>query len=184
MISAEQQSSPAQRQLVDQHVSLADKIAGRLYRTYGWVGLEELKSYAYMGLMLAARSYSPDRGVPFESFAMQKAMFLAIDEMRKDGVVSRRRAKVPKIVAEDQVPEMLDPAGERFNHAVETRDYCRTLLKSLDGNDRRLLLLYYTEEMTFREIAETFDISESAVCLRHKAIMRRLRQLADRTTMS
>ena len=38
--------------------------------------------------------------------------------------------------------------------------------------------MYYSKHMTFREIAQVFEISESSVCLRHKALIRRLRRLA------
>ena len=77
--------------LAAEHVSLASGIAARLHRLYSWVAIEDLHSYAYLGLALAAKAYQDDRGVPFPQFAWRKGMFLAIDEMRKDGVLSRRR---------------------------------------------------------------------------------------------
>ena len=50
------------------HVPLANRIASRLQRTYSWVGLDDLRSYAYLGMALAAKAYQSDRGVPFEQF--------------------------------------------------------------------------------------------------------------------
>jgi len=55
---------------------------------------------------------------------------------------------------------------------------CETLLGRLCQKGRQLLLMYYSEHMTFKQIAEVFDISESAVCLRHKALIGRLRRLS------
>ncbi|MHC4563058.1 MAG: sigma-70 family RNA polymerase sigma factor [Planctomycetota bacterium] len=158
------------------HVPLANRIAGRLQRTYSWVGLDDLRSYAYLGMALAAKAYESDRGVPFEQFAWRKGMFLAIDEMRKDGVLSRKRTTPgPSFTA--LTPEVPDPAANRNQLAVERRDLCRTLLTKLRTQDRHLLMMYYADQLTFKEIAKVFDISESAVCLRHKALLGRLRKL-------
>ena len=71
---------------------MVTRIAARLHRWYEWVPVNDLESYAYLGLAMAAKIYQPDRGVPFENFASRKAMYLAIDEMRKDGVLKRRGA--------------------------------------------------------------------------------------------
>ncbi|HDY64830.1 MAG TPA: hypothetical protein ENH84_01185, partial [Phycisphaerae bacterium] len=35
--------------------------------------------------------------------------------------------------------------------------------------------MVYAEKLTYREIAKVLDISESAVCLRHKAVIQKLR---------
>ena len=58
------------------------------------------------------------------------------------------------------------------------REPCTVLLTGLGDSDRRLMLMYYADGMTFREVAEVFGVSESAVCLRHKAILGRLRKIA------
>jgi RNA polymerase sigma factor (sigma-70 family) len=159
------------------HLSLADQIAGRLSRWYGWVAKEDLQSYAFLGLAMATRCYQSDRGVPFASFAYQKGTFLAIDEMRKDGVLRRRSAKaVPA-----QTPlslDIADPHGQQAYEKIAAHDLCSALLRKLRPSDRQLLMLYYASQLTFKEIAEVFEISESAVCLRHKALIARLRKLA------
>jgi len=163
--------------LTEANLPLAGRIAGRLHRWYHWVPAEDLKSYAYLGLALAARSYQSDRGVTFVQFAWRKAMYLAIDEMRKDGVLCRRRA-TPRPTFSSLTPETPEPATLGGQEAVERRDLCRTLLKKLHCGDRRLLMMYYTDQLTYKEIAKVFDISESAVCLRHKALLKKLRKLA------
>ncbi len=163
--------------LAVEHLPLANRIASRLHRWYSWVALDDLRSYAYLGLALAERSYESDRGVPFVQFAWRKGMFLAIDEMRKDGVLSRRRAK-PGPTFTALTPELPDPVACGRQEEMERRDLCSTLLRKLRKQDRQLLSMYYADQLTFREIAKVFEISESAVCLRHKALLKRLRKLA------
>ncbi|MDP7289053.1 MAG: sigma-70 family RNA polymerase sigma factor [Phycisphaerae bacterium] len=172
-----QQAAVAAEKLARKSLSMVGLIASRLHRWYGWVGMDDLGSYAYLGLVKAARVYQSDRGVPFEKFAFRKAMYAAIDEMRKDGVLKRRRATPgPSVVM--LTPDIPDPSAAKSMANVERRDMCETLLGRLGRKDRQLLLMYYAEHMTFKQIAEVFDISESAVCLRHKALIERLRRLS------
>ncbi|MHC4985941.1 MAG: sigma-70 family RNA polymerase sigma factor [Planctomycetota bacterium] len=172
--------SPAKTENTDHlapdNLPLSDGIAARLRRLYCWVPIEDLKSYAYLGLALAAKAYEPSRGVPFPQFAWRKGMYLAIDEMRKDGVLSRRRT-TPAPTFGTLTPDIPDPYGPKGHAAVDRKDMCTSLLKKLRPQDRQLLMMYYSDELTFKEIAKVFDISESAVCLRHKALIERLRRL-------
>ncbi len=169
--------------LAAEHVSLASGIASRLHRLYSWVAIEDLHSYAYLGLALAAKAYQDNRGVPFPQFAWRKGMFLAIDEMRKDGVLSRRRA-TPLPTTTTLLPEVHDPVAPDGHDTVDRRDLCHTMLGQLRSQDRQLLMMYYGDEMTFKEIANVFDISESAVCLRHKALMQQLRRIGGRKAIA
>jgi len=163
--------------LVRKSLSMVGAIASRLHRWYGWVGTDDLGSYAYLGLVEAARVYQPGRGIPFEKYAFRKAMYAAIDEMRKDGVLKRRGA-TPRPSIVPLTPDIPDPSVPKAMASVERRDMCETLLGRLCQKDRQLLLMYYADQMTFKQIGDVFDISESAVCLRHKALIERLRRLS------
>lgn len=157
------------------------QIAARLSHSYGWVDRDDLQGYAQLGVTMAMRRYQSDRGVPLEIFAYRKGMFLAIDEMRKDGILRRRSAKA--IPASSALSEDLpDPTGQRGHESVVQRDLLASLLTQLTPADRRLLMMYYSQHMTFREIAAVFNISESAVSLRHKALLTRMRRMATRQT--
>lgn len=178
-MSSKEKTEGSRASLAADHIALARGIASRLHRSYTWIALDDLRGYAYLGLALAAQAYKADRGVPFDCFASRKGMFLAIDEMRKDGVVRRRRAKMP-VTIEPMVGDVPDPRGDGGRDAMETRDLCTVLLDKLHADDRRLLMLYYADSLTFRQIARVFGISESAVCLRHKMLLNKLRTLARR----
>lgn len=173
MIMAE----PAQKTLTPDQLTLVPKIARRLKRWYDWVGLDDLMSYAYIGLVLASDKYCPERGVPFEVFAFRKATYEAIDEMRKDRVLRRASAAPLPALRElhEGIPDKPNSGGLA---TVEQREICGILLSRIRERDRRLLLLRYKDGMTFKEISEVLGISESGACLRHRALMKRLRAMA------
>lgn len=176
--------------MVSENMTIAQQIASRLKRRYTWVSMEDLYSYSLLGLTMSANAFDPSRGVPFPNFASQKGLFWAIDQMRKDGVLRRRSsASMPRVLPfseaagqidheESWTPDVHDRRAEEDHHQMEARDLCTALLRQLRSQDRQLLIMYYSRHMTFREIAEVFAISESSVCLRHKALIRRLRRLA------
>ena len=62
--------------------------------------------------------------------------------------------------------------------ALETRDSICSALRRLAVKDRQLLLMYYADGLTLREIGRVLDTSESATSLRRKALIARLRQVA------
>ncbi|HHH75519.1 MAG TPA: sigma-70 family RNA polymerase sigma factor [Phycisphaerae bacterium] len=177
--------------LIEEHLTLARQIAARMKRRYSWVVMEDLYSYSLLGLTMAANAWDPERGVPFPNFASQKAMFWAIDEMRKDGILRRRSAKAcPRFLSLNDTPadsdqiglDVLDTSSAEGRKDLEARDLCSTLLNHLRSQDRNLLTMYYGQHLTFKEIAGVFSISESSVCLRHRALIKKLHKLA--TTMN
>jgi RNA polymerase sigma factor (sigma-70 family) len=176
--------------IIKENLPLARQIASRLKRRYTWVSMDDLYSYSLLGLTMSADVFDPNRGVPFPNFASQKGMFWAIDQMRKDGVLRRRSSAstMPRVLPfseaggaadgdEPWMPDVRDRHAEEDRKLMEARDLCAALLQQLRAQDRQLLVMYYSQHLTFREIAKVFGISESSVCLRHKALIRRLRRL-------
>lgn len=166
------------QELAKKHLPLAGQIAHRLARRYGWVGLDDLHSYAYLGLTLAAKCFDESRGVPFARFACSKAMYLAIDEMRKAGIL-RRADATPTPESTSQDIELPDPRAENTQQRLEAREFCGQLLSRLSQQERQLMMMVYVDKLAYREIARVFGVSESAICLRHKAVLERLRRQAD-----
>lgn len=170
---------PGYAKLAQRHLPLAENIAKRLYRRYRWVEPDDLGSYAYLGVTLAARTFDPKRGIPFERFACTKAMYLAIDEMRKDGVLRRADALRHSQDTSFQEVEMPDPAADRASELLEAREFCQEMFHCLDKPGQQLLAMVYADKLTYREISDVLGVSESAVCLRHKAILEKLRRQAS-----
>ena len=64
---------------------------------------------------------------------------------------------------------------------IQKSDLKKLIQKGLTATERLILVLYYYEEMTMKEIGVTLDLSESRVSQMHSAIVERLRfQLKQR----
>ncbi|MEQ9453277.1 MAG: FliA/WhiG family RNA polymerase sigma factor [Phycisphaeraceae bacterium] len=67
--------------------------------------------------------------------------------------------------------------------AVQKRDLKGLITKGLSRAERLIIILYYYEEMTMKEIGMTLDLSESRVSQMHSSILARLKaQLQHRAT--
>ncbi|RME36404.1 MAG: FliA/WhiG family RNA polymerase sigma factor [Planctomycetota bacterium] len=64
-----------------------------------------------------------------------------------------------------------DPVGE-----LQEKDLKDLLTRGLTRAERLILMLYYYEEMTMKEIGMALDLSESRVSQMHSAILERLRE--------
>jgi len=68
-----------------------------------------------------------------------------------------------------------DKKGEDPTRRLQKADLMRLVTKGLNRNERLILILYYYEEMTMKEIGATLDLSESRVSQMHSAIVQRLK---------
>src|SRR5258705_13737736 len=69
-----------------------------------------------------------------------------------------------------------DPVRE-----LQRKDLKQLITKGLSRAERLIIILYYFDEMTMKEIGATLDLSESRVSQMHSSILMRLKaQIADR----
>lgn len=69
----------------------------------------------------------------------------------------------------------LTQAVEETRYSSAEREDVRRLIKELSRAERLIVLLYYVEQMTMKQIGRTLDLSESRVSQMHSAIVARLR---------
>jgi RNA polymerase sigma factor for flagellar operon FliA len=67
-------------------------------------------------------------------------------------------------------PRSVNPLGD-----LQRKDVMEVITKELNLRERLIMILYYFEELTMREIGLALDLSESRVCQLHSRIVSRLR---------
>ena len=80
-----------------------------------------------------------------------------------------------------EIDVLQDRRGKDPFVEIQKRDLRDLLVRGMSRAERLILILYYYEEMTMKEIGVTLDLSESRVSQMHSAILARLKtQLAER----
>ena len=76
-----------------------------------------------------------------------------------------------------EIDILADKRGEDPTERLRKAEMVRAFTKGLTKNERLIIILYYFEEMTMKEIGLTLDLSESRVSQMHSTIVERMRKL-------
>ncbi len=73
-----------------------------------------------------------------------------------------------------------DSKGEDPTRGVQKRDLMKLVTRGLNRSERLIIILYYYEELTMKEIGNTLGLSESRVSQMHSSIVARLKDQLKR----
>jgi RNA polymerase sigma factor for flagellar operon FliA len=130
-----------------------------------------------LGRKPTAEELSAKLGVPMEQIQafVSEAAAVSLVSLNKKWYETDSYKDVREIdILEDKKAE--DPTNR-----LQNRDLMRLVTRGLNRNERLIVILYYYEEMTMKEIGATLNLSESRVSQMHSSIVSRLQaQLAKR----
>ena len=161
--------------------------------------LDELRSMDWVPRLVRSRSSQVDQArkklemelgrAPTDD-ELSKKMGVSKDEftkIKKDagavGVVSLSRKWFETDSNKDvrEIDVLEDKRGADPVREIQRKDLKELITKGLSRAERLIIILYYFEEMTMKEIGATLDLSESRVSQMHSSILARLKaQMADR----
>jgi len=105
---------------------------------------------------------SLESGAKFKSWLVRIATRICTDCYRK----RKRRAEIQAQVASElSIQQQISSKEENSDHSERSQKLVEAL-ETLTESDRSLIVMYYFSEMTIKDIAEEFEIGESAVKMR------------------
>jgi RNA polymerase sigma factor FliA len=175
----------ARSQKIDQYAYLVPCTLKRLSRAPDRYH-EDMLSAGYVALVKAVDTYDPDRGVQFESYAITKIRGAMLEELRREDWTprserDRQKRGEPALILQPVSLETILYEGDtedvtllsRISDWEDTpdrlvpekleREVIHTLVRCLPKTERKVILLYYWQDLPYREIAGRMSLSESRV---------------------
>lgn len=218
----ESKAAPAEvTRLTETNLPYAHAIAAEVSRKLPLVlERKDIQGWAELGLVEAAKSFDPTRGIQFKTFAYYRIKGAIYDGLRKMGWYPKGQYQklrfemaaneylqdvsthaLPPTSAENQLQDLKDvtanvmscymlsleampqePVDTKQVSAEETmvrnqqRSKVRLSLAQLPERNRRVLELFYFEDLTLEEIGKKLGLSKSWVCRLHAKSLELLRK--------
>lgn len=152
-------------------------------RTMDWV--PRLVRSKASKLEAARKAAEAEAGGPPSDAAVAAKLELPAEEyekMKNDanavGVVSLNKKWYETDSYKDvrEIDILEDAKGEDPTNSIQKLDVMKLVTKGLNRNERLIIILYYYEELTMKEIGTTLGLSESRVSQMHSSIVNRLKE--------
>ena len=132
---------------------------------------------ASLGRPPSAEEMATRLGVPLDEFARMQGDATAVTQVS----LNKKWYETDSYKDVREIDILEDKKAEDPTHRLQNRDLMRLVTRGLNRNERLIIILYYYEDMTMKEIGATLDLSESRVSQMHSSIVARLQaQLAKR----
>lgn len=134
-----------EEQLIREHLPLVSWAVGEVaVRVPRFVPTSDLESAAMFGLYQAARTFDPERGVPFAAYARRRIRGAVVDELRSRDWAGRTvRSDVKKVAkAQDELRAALGREPTPAELAEHTQMDAEALHRTDDMRHRASVLLY------------------------------------------
>lgn len=157
-------------------------------RTMDWVPrlvrskaskLEETRKAmeAFLGRPPTPHEMSEKLAIPLEEYYKLLAEATAVSQVS----LNKKWYETDSYKDVREIDILEDKKAEDPTHRLQNRDLMRLVTRGLNRNERLIIILYYYEDMTMKEIGQTLDLSESRVSQMHSSIVARLQaQLSQR----
>jgi RNA polymerase sigma factor for flagellar operon FliA len=160
---------------------LAGRVLAVLPKDSG-IELSDLIQAGNLGLLQAARTFSPESGAPLSGYAKFRIRGEMLDTVRRHTAL--RRGSLPAQGAAADEPsdlETLLPASpEHSPHSLLAKSQRAAILGQevarLPARYRAVVRLRYTNEFSLREIGAVLRVHESRACQLHRSALCKLRR--------
>ena len=83
----------------------------------------------------------------------------------------------------EKVEILADKKGPDPIHSIHQKDLLEVITRNLTKKERLIIIMYYYEGLTMREIGEIMQLTESRVCQIHSNVMARLKAQLDQVQL-
>ncbi len=146
------------------------------------------------GLSEAVERFDPEYGTKFETYAIQRIRGKIIDELRKAQIKPRfspydepgkqyfSNVSLDNTIGNEDGGTLHDilPAEVKLPEEIaeknEAKENLMEAIKGLNERDRLIITLYYFENLNYREISKTLNISVSRISQIHSRILDTLKE--------
>ncbi len=156
--------------------------------------LDELRSMDWVPRLVRSRAHQLDRvsrklesmfGRPATEVEIAEHLDLPrpqFDKLIRDATavtqvsLSRKYSETDSNKEVCEIDVIQDKRGRDPISEIQKKDLKELITRGLTRAERLILILYYYEEMTMKEIGMTLDLSESRVSQMHSAVLQRLKE--------
>lgn len=170
---------------------VAKRVARRLPRS---VPLDDLVGAGSLGLIDAVKRFDPARAPSFSAYAELRIRGAILDHLRAlDWLPRSMRASVKRgesdaavIAIDDRAGPGCDgfaanqPSAPTMLEQREVRERLSAAIAALPERTRRVLALYYVDELTLKEVGQVLGVTESRACQLHGEAVLRLKGAMQR----